>query len=248
MSHAGYRIGVAGWGLSRAVADRFPAGGTHLERYAAVLPAVEINSCFYRHHRPDTYARWAASVPEEFRFSVKLPKAITHDARLEAWEPVLGRFLGETASLGAKLGCVLVQLPPKLALDARSADAFFTALRAQYAGPLACEPRHETWAGDAAESLLRAHGIARVAADPARFPGADRPGGSDRLVYYRLHGSPEIYRSEYPAAYLGRVARELREAAGRGAETWCIFDNTAAGAAVGNAIALMDRLMDSPGA
>ena len=248
MSHAGYRIGVAGWGLSRAVADRFPAAGTHLERYAAVLPAVEINSCFYRHHRPDTYARWAASVPEEFRFSVKLPKAITHEARLEAWEPVLGRFLGEIASLGAKLGCVLVQLPPKLALDARRADAFFTALRAQYAGPLACEPRHETWAGDAAESLLRAHGIARVAADPARFPGADRPAGSDRLVYYRLHGSPEIYRSEYPAAYLERVARELREAAGRGAETWCIFDNTAAGAAVGNAIALMDRLMDSPGA
>ncbi len=243
MSHAGYRIGVAGWGLSRAVADRFPAGGTHLQRYAAVLPAVEINSCFYRHHRPGTYATWAASVPDGFRFSVKLPRAITHEARLETWEPVLGRFLDETASLGEKLGCVLVQLPPKLALDTRVADAFFTALRAQYAGPLACEPRHETWASPAAESLLRAHDIARVAADPPRFPGADRPAGSDHLVYYRLHGSPEIYRSEYPASYLERVARELREAATRGADTWCIFDNTAAGAAAGNALALLNLLL-----
>ncbi len=241
------RIGVAGWGLSRAVADRFPADGTHLQRYASVLGAVEINSCFYRHHRPETYAKWAASVPPGFRFSVKLPKAITHEARLEAWEPVLGRFLGEVASLGDKLGCVLVQLPPKLAFDLHTVQAFFTALRAEYAGPLACEPRHETWAGDTAESLLREHGIARVAADPVRFPGADRPAGSDRLVYYRLHGSPQIYHSAYPAAYLERVAGELRTAAARGVDAWCILDNTASGAAVGNAIELLELLKAAPG-
>jgi uncharacterized protein YecE (DUF72 family) len=234
------RIGVAGWGLSRAVFDRFPANGTQLQRYAAVLPAAEINSCFHRHHRPDTYAKWAASVPEGFRFSVKLPKAITHEARLEAWEPVLGRFLDETAALGEKLGCVLVQLPPKLAFDLRIAETFFSALRVKYTGPLACEPRHETWAGDAAEMLLRELNVARAAADPVRFPGADRPGGSARLVYYRLHGSPRVYHSEYPAAYLERVAGELRQATGRGSDAWCIFDNTASGAAVANAVALLE--------
>jgi uncharacterized protein YecE (DUF72 family) len=169
------RIGVAGWGLSRAVADRFPAAGTHLERYASVLPAVEINSCFYRHHRPGTYAKWAASVPDGFRFSVKLPKAITHDAGLAAWEPVLGRFLDESASLGEMLGCVLVQLPPRLAFDAPIAEAFFRALRARYAGPLALEPRHATWGADAPEQLLRELGIARVAADPVRSQGRTSP-------------------------------------------------------------------------
>ena len=187
-----FHVGVAGWGLSRAVADRFPAEGTHLQRYAAVLPAVEINSCFYRHHRPETYAKWAASVPPGFRFSVKLPRAITHEASLEAWEPVLGRFLGEVSLLGEKLGCVLVQLPPKLAFDLQVAEVFFTALRAKYTGPLACEPRHQTWASDAAESLLREHGIAR------------------------------------------------------GADAWCILDNTASGAAVANAIELLDACHSSP--
>jgi len=238
------RIGVAGWGLSRTVADRFPPDGTHLQRYAAVFPAVEINSCFYRHHRPATYARWAASVPAGFRFSVKLPKAITHDAQLATWEPVLDRFLEEVGALGEKLGCVLVQLPPKLAFEHTVAEAFFRSLCTSYSGPIAVEPRHPTWAEETVESFLRDHGIARVAADPVRFPGADRPAGSDRLVYYRLHGSPRIYHSAYPNAYLEQVAGELRRAAERGTEAWCIFDNTASGAAVPDALSLLARLRE----
>src|SRR5690349_12428290 len=68
------RVGCAGWSLPKEHADRFPAEGSHLERYAACFPAVEINSSFYKPHRPTTYARWAASVPPDFRFSVKVPK------------------------------------------------------------------------------------------------------------------------------------------------------------------------------
>lgn len=237
-----YRIGVAGWGLSRAVADKFPSDGTHLQRYAAALPVVEINSCFYRHHRPATYAAWAATVPPGFRFSVKLPKAITHEAQLATWEPVLGRFLGEAGSLGEKLGCVLVQLPPSLALDTHVASPFFSALRRTYTGSVACEPRHPSWRGVEGEALLRDHRVARVAADPPRFPHADEPAGYDGLVYYRLHGSPRIYHSAYSGDHLDRVAAALREAVARDAETWCIFDNTAAGAAAANALAMMERL------
>ena len=244
MSVRSVRVGVAGWGLSRAVADCFPPEGTHLQRYAAVFPAVEINSCFYRHHRPDTYAKWAASVPPAFRFSVKLPKAITHEARLHEWDTVLGRFLDETARLGDKLGCVLVQLPASLQLELAVAEPFFTALRDRYSGPIAFEPRNPTWAGDEAEALLLHHGVARVAADPVRFPGADRPAGSDALVYYRLHGSPRVYHSDYPTPYLERVAKELHEASQRGAEAWCIFDNTASGMAVPNALSVLEQLRD----
>jgi len=74
-------VGCAGWSIPRRYAEHFPERGTHLERYAQRLPAVELNSS-YRPHRPEAYARWAASVPESFQFAVKIPKEITHTRRL----------------------------------------------------------------------------------------------------------------------------------------------------------------------
>src|SRR3954464_10929879 len=107
-------IGTAGWSIPREAQPGFPGGGSHLERYAAVLPAVEINSTFHRPHRAATFERWAASVPRAFRFSVKMPRTITHDHRLTdaAW---LETFLADLAPLRSRLGCLLVQLPPSLA-------------------------------------------------------------------------------------------------------------------------------------
>src|SRR5882757_510271 len=75
-------IGCAGWSIPTHLADRFPATGTHLERYASRFNAVEINSSFYRPHQTKTYSRWADSTPADFRFSVKLPQEITHRRRL----------------------------------------------------------------------------------------------------------------------------------------------------------------------
>jgi len=96
-----------------------------LARYATRFSVVEINSSFYRPHQQRTYERWAASVPAAFRFSVKLPKAISHEAALRGCGPALDRFLEETAGLGRKLGGVLLQLPPSHAFDARVAAGFF---------------------------------------------------------------------------------------------------------------------------
>src|SRR5829696_9557837 len=110
-------IGTAGWSIRSEHKPRFPSEGTHLERYAARLPAVEINSSFYRPHRPATYERWAASVPERFRFAVKVPKAITHERRLTDAGDAIARLLEQLAGLGDRLGCLLVQLPPSLGYD-----------------------------------------------------------------------------------------------------------------------------------
>src|ERR1700760_3747408 len=96
-------IGTAGWSIPKAQRERFGAGDSILARYAARLNAVEINSSFYRPHRPATYARWAAAVPQNFRFSVKLPKAITHERRLEDCGDLLDRFVAEVTGLGPKL-------------------------------------------------------------------------------------------------------------------------------------------------
>jgi len=240
----GLRIGTAGWGLPRAWRGEFPNGGSYLERYAARFAAVEINSSFYRQHRRSVYERWAAVVPPHFRFAVKLPRAITHDQTLVAADVLLEVFLEEVEGLGSRLGPLLVQLPPSLVYDVERADEFFETLRRLHAGPVGCEPRHESWFGAHAEELMRRHRIARVAADPARVPAAAEPGGDTMLRYYRLHGSPAMYRSDYEPERLGAIAERLRSAPAEGVERWCIFDNTTLGAATGNALALV-RLLAS---
>src|ERR1700749_132945 len=118
------RVGTAGWSIPKTVGDAFPSPGSHLTRYAARFSAVEINSSFYRPHRPATYARWAASVQASFRFSVKLPRTITHERRLLECDDLLARFADEVANLGEKRGPVLIQLPPSLAFEASIAGRF----------------------------------------------------------------------------------------------------------------------------
>jgi uncharacterized protein YecE (DUF72 family) len=234
-------VAVAGWSIRTEQKGLFAAEGTHLQRYASRFAAVEINSSFYRSHRRETYERWAGSVPEGFRFAVKAPKVLTHEHCLEDTGAALKQFLGEIAGLGRKLGCVLVQLPPSLAYDPRTVESFFTALRGRYRGPAACEPRHPTWFSGAADRRLEAHGIARVAADPSCGDGGDEPSASQRIAYFRLHGSPVMYHSSYDAGYLDRIAAQLRQLS-RNRPAWCVFDNTARGAATINAIDLNARL------
>jgi len=233
MTHT--RIGCASWSIDRASAPYFASEGSHLQRYARVMNAVEINSSFYRPHQASTYARWADDVPEDFRFSVKLPRSITHDHRLKDINELLARFAGEAGALGPKLGCVLVQLPPSLALDSALADALFARLAALFRCTIACEARHPSWFAAAGTALLQAHGAARVIADPpAGQPGPHVP--TSDTVYARLHGSPRTYYSAYTDEYLDSVAAYLA-----GKDGWIIFDNTASGAALPNALALMKK-------
>ena len=191
------RIGTAGWAIPRAFADCFAETGSALQRYSGALLAAEINSSFHRPHRPETYARWAETVPDDFRFSVKLPRTITHDNRLVDVDRPLGTFCEAVGALGSKLGPLLIQLPPSLAFEAGAVRAFLEVLRARTAGALVCEPRHASWFEPDADAVLAEHRVARVAADPARVPDAALPGGWTGLRYYRLHGSPRMYYSEY---------------------------------------------------
>jgi uncharacterized protein YecE (DUF72 family) len=241
----GLRVGCAGWAIPSQHAHAFPTQGTHLERYAQRFTGVEVNSSFYRSHRPTTYARWAASVPDPFQFAVKMPREITHTRRLVEVTAPLERFLMEVQGLGAKLGPLLIQLPPSLPLTEDLAQTFLTALRTRFHGAVVCEPRHQSWFSPAAEQLLYAFQVARVAADPARVPAAAIPGGWPGLVYYRWHGTPEMYVSAYPSAALEALAAQVAAAA-RMVPTWCIFDNTARGAATRNALELLARQAAAP--
>lgn len=241
-------VGTAGWNVPRALADTFPAEGSHLVRYAHTMRCVEIDTSFYREHRAETYARWARETPPGFRFAVKLPRSITHERRLRRAREPLQAFLAQVAGLGDKLGVLLVQLPPSLEFAAPAARRFFGLLRELHAGAIVCEPRHPGWFTVAANRLLAAHRIGRAAADPAprlvddeaaREPGGwlgDDANGAGATIYYRWHGSPRVYWSGYPADWLEERAARLR-AWPAAADCWCVFDNTAAGAALANALA-----------
>ncbi len=232
------RIGTAGWSIPRAVAPRFQHDGTHLQRYARVFGCAEINSSFHRPHSPKTYEKWAAATADGFTFSVKVPRTITHDRKLRRARKPLEEFLGQSSGLGAKRGPLLVQLPPSFAFEPRVAASFFTLLRSLYCGAIVFEPRHATWFSAKADTLLVRHEVARVGAHPAPVAGAEVPGGWQGLVYYRLHGAPRKYWSPYERGELAAIADALRTVPAR-VEAWCIFDNTASGAALANALELL---------
>ena len=194
-------IGTAGWGVPRSTVDAFPGEGTHLQRYAGMLNCTEINSSFYRSHQAETYSRWASQTPREFRFSVKVPRAITHEGRLRAARAPLESFIAQASGLEARLAVVLVQLPPSLEFEPRPARTFFGLLCGMFGGAVVCEPRHAGW----------------------------------------FEPSPRTYWSNYDHAWLRLRASELRRWPAA-ADCWCMFDNTASGAAASNALAFREIL------
>ncbi|WP_018260680.1 DUF72 domain-containing protein [Methylobacterium sp. WSM2598] len=240
-------VGTAGWNVPKAYTDQFPECGSHLERYAHRFNAVEINTSFYRPHRVATYERWAAAVPERFRFAVKVPRAITHERRLENADEPLARFLNEVAGLGPKLGPLLLQLPPSLPFQRVTSSDFLQRLRRAVPGNIVCEPRHPSWFAPDVDALLADLLIARAAVDPAPVPLAREPGGWRGLAYHRLHGSPRIYYSAYSPGALDALAERLAAEARDGVPNWCIFDNTAEFAATSNALSTLERLTRAAG-
>ena len=237
------RIGTAGWSIPRAAASRCESVGTHLERYARVFRCAEINSSFHRPHAAATYAKWRDSTPADFLFAVKAPRTITHELKLQDTRDLFVAFLAQTDGLADKRGPILVQLPPSLSFDDSVVTRFLDGVRTVYTGPMVCEPRHATWFSAAAAALLSRYDVSRVAADPPPVPEAMAPAGWPGVAYFRLHGAPRTYWSRYDANYISALAITVRGIAAA-AEVWCVFDNTASGAAIENASELRERLTD----
>lgn len=240
----GALIGTAGWTIPKSVAPEFPGEAPHLERYATVMQATEINTSFYRRHRRASYERWAQCTPENFRFSVKLPREISHSRKLVDGVGLLDAFVEQIEGLGSKLAVVLVQLPPSLAFDPDTASAFFETLRARLDPAIAIttEPRHPSWFVQPVDAFLADRHIARVSADPVIVSGGEGPGGWGGLIYRRLHGSPRIYYSAYDEPRLAALAQAIVREQAAGTPSWCIFDNTASGAALADALRLQSLL------
>ncbi|MGZ5280419.1 MAG: DUF72 domain-containing protein [Pseudobdellovibrionaceae bacterium] len=237
-------IGTAGWTLPTHLKDQFPFVGTHLQKYAQVFNSVEINSSFYKEHKFETYVKWASSVPENFRFSVKLSRYFTQETRLEDSGEKLKEVLQTISGLGKKFGCLLVQLPPSLDFELKTASRFIDNLRKLYQGALVWEPRHLSWATPQALQLLIQNQIQKVWADPEPCPVPENLSGKwkaglQSFAYFRLHGSPVIYKSRYTISQLAKIKDLVHGAEATHSQTWCIFDNTTYGFATENARELM---------
>jgi len=226
-------IATAAWSIPKKVSSRFAEEGNGLARYASVFNGVEINSTFYRRHRASTFARWAETVPDDFRFSVKIPKDITHIRAMKDIDEPLATFLEDIAPLGHKLGPLLCQLPPSLAFQAEQLDRALHVMREAYPEQIVIEVRHESWASIEAKDLLKTYAIDRVLADPAPvWPAA---GFAAAPRYVRLHGKPKMYYSTYTEDEIEAFSKLLTP------NSWCVFDNTASGAAIENALTMLEK-------
>jgi len=230
-----HRTGTAGWSLPSKPNEE----GSHLFHYSRTLGCVEINSSFYRPHRASTWARWATETPADFRFSIKAPRTITHEAKLRNVQVQLKAFLEQIEPLQEKAGPILFQLPPSFEFETASAREFLGCLRTLYQGDAVLEPRHATWFTADVHDLLKSHMIARVAADPPKGSAqAGKPGGAMHFAYYRLHGSPRTYYSNYEDPFLSSLAESVKTLK----NAWIIFDNTALSHAYPNALSFQKLL------
>ncbi|WP_172955845.1 DUF72 domain-containing protein [Xanthomonas citri] len=241
------RIGISGWRYARWRGTFYPAGlaqRRELEYAAGCFPSVEINGSFYSLQRPESFQRWHDQTPEDFVFSVKGPRFITHMKRLRDCEQALANFFASgVLRLGAKLGPILWQLPPTLRFDAELLDAFLGSLPRDSEAALArarkrdtalmqgrsalaidrrrpirhaLEVRHDSFCDPACMRLLRRHNVAVVVADTAgKFPYLEDV--SADFVYVRLHGDAQLYASGYSDPALDRWAVRIAAWAG-GAE------------------------------
>ncbi|WP_083260050.1 DUF72 domain-containing protein [Cellulosimicrobium cellulans] len=267
------RIGLSGWRYTDWRGRFYPPGlpqRRELEHVASVFPSVELNGSFYSLQRPSSFVAWREQTPGGFTFAVKGPRFITHMKRLRDVRTPLANFLASgVLALGDRLGPVLWQLPARTTFDARTLHDFLrllprtTADAARLAHehddrlrapawtdvdadrPLVhvLEPRHASFADDAALDLLREHGVAFAVSDGAgQWPLVEAV--THRLVYVRLHGDEALYTSAYRPHVLDAWADRVRRWHADGHDVEVYLDNDTHANAPADARALMARLPD----
>jgi uncharacterized protein YecE (DUF72 family) len=217
---------------------------SRLHYYSIIFPTVEVNSSFYKTPLFSTYERWSLDVPEDFRFSLKLSRDITHAKELQGDLVHLEKFMRTAAGIGGKKGCLLIQFPGKITLD------YFTkvehilqeleALDPERQWKTAVEFRHPGWYTGETWELLDEYGAAMVLHD---IPKARiwELRGKARFVYLRFHGPKGDYRDSYSPQFLQDKAAEIKEWLQEGRDVYAYFNNTI-GSAFENALSLKAML------
>lgn len=266
-----YYVGISGWTYAPWRGAFYPPGLPHkreLEYAAGALGSIEINGSFYSLQRPTSYAAWRSRTPDDFVFTVKGGRFISHLKKLAGVEGALANFFASgVLALGPKLGAILWQLPPTLGFDADRLARFFDLLprttidavtvarghedrmrdraylETDADRPLryALEVRHASYRTPAFVRLLESHDIALVTADTAgKWPYLEDQ--TSTFAYARLHGSEELYVSGYTDEQLDGWAAKVRSWGAGGRDVFVYFDNDVKVHAPYNAICLTEKL------
>jgi len=244
--HGNVFVGPSGWSykswaqttnVGLPARDRLPV-------MARLFNAIEVNGSFYRQIRRETYALWRDQTPDEFRFTAKGHRYLTHYKRLGGVDDSIARMREQIGGLGDKLAAVLWQLPSAFTVDLARLDDFLRALRGWPEARHAIELRHRSWFCDEVRDRLSAARVAACISDAPDFPMWDVT--TTDLVYVRLHGHTRKYASSYSAASLRRWRERILGWAAEGRDVHVYFDNDAEGAAVRNGIELGRLLGLSP--
>jgi uncharacterized protein YecE (DUF72 family) len=240
------RIGISGWTYAPWRGTFYPAGLPHSQELAYAsrqVNSIEVNGSFYSLQSPETYRRWFLAAPEDFVFSIKASRYITHMLRLREIERALLHFLDSgPLELGEKLGPILWQFPPDMKYDAGRFDEFLRLLERHAPGLRhAVEVRNETFRDRNFFSCLRSRGVACVVSDSSgAWPMFEELTAG--FVYVRLHGEGELYSGGYGERALNLWAAKIRRWTRARRDVFVYFDNDSKVRAPFDAIALAGKL------
>ena len=240
---AGTHIGTSGWHYDHWEGPFYPSGlpdEDFLEYYAGCFGTAEINNSFYRLPEKETLLRWRDAVPEDFVFSVKASRYLTHMKKLKDPEEPLYRLLDRVSALEDKLGPILFQLPPRWGSNPERLESFLEMLPGDQR--YAFEFRDPGWFDDENYELLRSHGTSFCVYD---LDGKTSPQEiTADFAYVRLHGPDGPYRGRYGAQRLAGWAGTFSAWRKKGLEVYCYFDNDEAGYASQDALRLRQMITE----
>jgi uncharacterized protein YecE (DUF72 family) len=204
-------------------------GASRLAYYASFFNSIEINSSFYKLPQASTVIKWRDTVPEDFQFTFKLSKTISHSKDVNFSDEEVALFMQTIDNVENKKGCILVQLPPSLKPEKiKELQKFFKAIDAansQRAWKVAVEFRNKLWYNDETFELLKHHNFSLVLHDlPASATPLTVP--LTNIIYLRFHGTEKGYRGDYSDEVLSVYAQRISEWMREGKCVYCYFNNT----------------------
>lgn len=201
------------------------------EYYCTHFNTIELNTTFYRFPRPEALQSWHSRSPDDFKFSVKGPRLISHYKMFNDCDRLLGDFYASVyEGLQQKLGCVLFQLPASIKYSDEMLERIVNNLNPSFDNVM--EFRDSSWWTQKVYITLKKHKIT--------FSGISHPKLQDDVIknnsvlYYRFHGVPVLYKSEYKEEFIKEIAKEIK-ASGRYNEAYIYFNNTWGTGAIANA-------------
>jgi uncharacterized protein YecE (DUF72 family) len=246
-SMAGFFIGTSGWNYKHWDGLFYPADLAKrrwLDFYSQHFNTAEVNYSFYRLPSPSTYEKWLTQVPEDFLFSLKCSRLITHAKRLNTLGDLWQNFLRNAVVLGDQLGPILCQFPDNFQADAARLNDFLSSARSAVEHNLhlrlATEFRHESWFTPAVYRVLEKHNVALVIASSSVYPHKKRITAD--FAYCRYHGPGALFGSRYSEKQIETEARMIEKFLEDRLDAYAYFNNDGHAYAVKNALQLQRLL------